>query len=85
MSSWHQITIALPAPDMQGHTSNTGSAAYNRKLSENRAQAVKDYLSRAHAKRTLTAKGYGLNRPIDTNETEEGRANNRRVQLKVLK
>lgn len=72
--------------EVQGHTSNTGSAAHNQKLSERRAQAVKDYLSRnAHAKGTLSVRGYGLTHPIDTNETEEGRANNRRVQLEVLK
>lgn len=72
--------------EVQGHTSNTGSAAYNQKLSERRAQAVKNYLSRnAHTNGTLTARGYGLTQPIDTNETEAGRANNRRVQLEVLK
>lgn len=71
--------------EVQGHTSNTGSAAHNQKLSERRAQAVKDYLSRAHANGRITAKGYGLTQPIDNNETEAGRANNRRVQLEVLK
>ncbi len=72
--------------EVQGHTSNTGSAAHNQKLSERRAQAVNDYLSRnIHVKGALTARGYGLTQPIDTNETEEGRANNRRVQLEVLK
>ena len=78
--------------EVQGHTSNTGSAAHNQKLSERRALAVKDYLSRksahgccAHAGGALTARGYGLTQPTDTNETEAGRANNRRVQLEVLK
>lgn len=72
--------------EVQGHTSNTGTAAYNQKLSERRAQAVKDYLSRkTQAGGALTARGYGLTQPIDTNETEAGRANNRRVQLEVLK
>jgi OOP family OmpA-OmpF porin len=72
--------------EVQGHTSNTGSAAHNLKLSERRAQAVKDYLIRnTQGSGTLTARGYGLTQPIDTNETEEGRANNRRVQLEVLK
>ncbi len=70
--------------EVQGHTSSTGTAAYNQRLSERRAQAVKGYLSRAHAKGTLTARGYGLTRPIDTNDTEAGRANNRRVQLEEL-
>lgn len=72
--------------EVQGHTSNTGSAAYNQKLSELRAMAVKDYLGRTSpAKGSLTARGYGLSQPIDSNETEAGRANNRRVQLEVLK
>lgn len=73
--------------EVQGHTSSTGTAAYNQRLSEHRAQAVKNYLSSksAQADRTLTARGYGLTQPIDTNETEAGRANNRRVQLEVLK
>ncbi len=72
--------------EVQGHTSSTGTTAYNQRLSERRAKAVKDYLSRTtHAGKTLTARGYGLTQPIDTNETEEGRANNRRVQLEVLK
>jgi OOP family OmpA-OmpF porin len=72
--------------EVQGHTSNTGSAAHNLKLSERRAKAVKDYLIRnTQGSGTLTARGYGLTQPIDTNETEEGRANNRRVQLEVLK
>ena len=71
--------------EVQGHTSSTGTAAYNQRLSERRAKAVKDYLSRNTHAKGLTARGYGLTRPIDTNETEEGRANNRRVQLEVLK
>ncbi|MGR9013167.1 MAG: OmpA family protein [Gammaproteobacteria bacterium] len=84
------ITVIKDNPgihiEVQGHTSNTGSADHNQILSERRAMAVKDYLSGStYAKRTLTARGYGLTQPIDTNETETGRANNRRVQLEVLK
>lgn len=72
--------------EVQGHTSSTGTVAYNQRLSERRALAVKNYLSRnIQTDGTLTARGYGLTRPIDTNETEAGRANNRRVQLEVLK
>lgn len=72
--------------EVQGHTSSTGTIIYNQRLSERRAQAVKNYLS-GHRQTggALTARGYGLTRPIDTNETEAGRANNRRVQLEVLK
>ncbi|MBL6985513.1 MAG: OmpA family protein [Methylobacter sp.] len=84
------IAVIKDNPDIhievQGHTSNTGSADHNQILSERRATAVKDYLSgSAYAKRTLTARGYGFTQPIDTNETETGRTNNRRVQLEVLK
>lgn len=72
--------------EVQGHTSSTGTAVHNQKLSERRALAVKNYLTRnIHNGGTLTARGYGLTQPIDTNETEEGRANNRRVQLEVLR
>ncbi|NOT12183.1 MAG: OmpA family protein [Methylococcaceae bacterium] len=76
--------------EVQGHTSNTGSADYNQRLSERRAHAVKSYLAqhaneKEQAEHNLTAKGYGLTQPIDTNETEAGRANNRRVELKVIK
>jgi OOP family OmpA-OmpF porin len=70
--------------EIQGHTCNIGSAAYNQKLSENRAQAVMDYLVRhGIPSYRLTAKGYGLTEPVASNETEEGRAKNRRVELSV--
>ncbi|MDO9214594.1 MAG: OmpA family protein [Methylococcales bacterium] len=71
--------------EVQGHTSNTASAAHNLKLSVRRANAVADYLNkRIRGPHKLVPHGYGLTRPIDTNETEAGRANNRRVQLEVL-
>lgn len=71
--------------EVQGHTSNTWTAPYNMKLSERRANAVLDYLKhKVNNPGALTAHGYGLTRPIDTNDTEEGRANNRRVQLEVI-
>ncbi len=71
--------------EVQGHTSSTASAAYNMKLSVRRADAVANYLNkRIHGPHKLIPHGYGLTRPIDTNETEVGRANNRRVQLEVL-
>jgi OOP family OmpA-OmpF porin len=71
--------------EVQGHTSSTASAAYNMKLSVRRADAVAKYLNkRIHGPHKLIPRGYGLTRPIDTNETEAGRANNRRVQLEIL-
>jgi OOP family OmpA-OmpF porin len=72
--------------EIQGHTDNVGTAAYNLKLSDNRAKSVRDYLKNKVGKETgLSAKGYGLTQPVDSNATEQGRANNRRVQLNVLK
>jgi len=71
--------------EVQGHTSSTASAAYNMKLSIRRADAVANYLNkRIYGPHKLIPRGYGLTRPIDTNETAAGRANNRRVQLEVL-
>ena len=69
--------------EIQGHTSNTGSYKHNLDLSTRRALAVKNYLTKATGATNLTSKGYSWDRPIDSNETEAGRANNRRVQLEV--
>ncbi len=71
------------AIEVQGHTSKTGSLKHNIDLSERRAKAVKKYLVNGSNSANLTTKGYGWTQPIDTNETEAGRANNRRVQLEV--
>ena len=69
--------------EVQGHTSQTGSFKHNMKLSERRALAVKKYLVDGTHSPNLTTRGYGWTQPIDSNDTEEGRANNRRVQLEV--
>jgi OOP family OmpA-OmpF porin len=69
--------------EVQGHTSKTGTFKHNMDLSERRANAVKEYLLRGHDFPNVTSRGYGWTQPIDTNDTEEGRANNRRVQLEV--
>ena len=68
-----------------GHTDNIGTAADNLKLSENRAKAVITYLvgKGVDAKR-LTSKGYGATQPVADNKTEEGRALNRRTELKIV-
>ena len=71
------------AIEVQGHTSKTGGFKHNMILSERRALAVKKYLIRETHSHNITSRGYGWTRPIDTNDTEEGRANNRRVQLEV--
>jgi len=69
---------------VKGYTDTTGSVSGNLKLSDKRANAVKNYLveNGIDASR-LTAKGYGQESPIDTNDTRAGRTNNRRVEVKV--
>ena len=71
--------------EISGHTDNIGSDRANQKLSDQRAQSVVDYLVKNDiAKDRLEAKGYGKTRPIATNKTEEGRQENRRVEIEVL-
>ncbi|MBE9559953.1 MAG: OmpA family protein, partial [Proteobacteria bacterium] len=71
--------------EIQAHTDYKGSGDANLKLSEQRAQSVKDYLvSQGVVEKRLVAKGYGESQPIADNKTEEGRAKNRRVELKVI-
>jgi len=72
--------------EISGHTDNIGKADYNQKLSEKRAKAVVDFLDKEDIDiKRLSFKGYGSSKPIDTNETEEGQANNRRVEFLILK
>ena len=72
--------------ELSGHTDGKGSVAYNQKLSEQRAQAVYDYLVKAGVSAdNLTWKGYGKSEPIATNDTAEGRQLNRRVELRLIK
>ncbi len=72
--------------EIGGHTDNTGSREYNEKLSQDRAKSVYDYLV-AHgiAADRLQYRGYGMQKPIDTNDTEEGRANNRRTEFTIIR
>jgi OOP family OmpA-OmpF porin len=66
-----------------GHTDNIGTAEYNQKLSERRAQAVVDYLaSKGVYPGRIKPIGMGLSKPIADNATEEGRAQNRRVTIR---
>ena len=71
--------------ELGGHTDNQGSKEHNLLLSKNRANAVKKYLeSQGIAADRLTTNGYADAKSIDTNDTEKGRANNRRMEFKVL-
>jgi outer membrane protein OmpA-like peptidoglycan-associated protein/Tol biopolymer transport system component len=70
---------------IEGYTDNIGKAADNMKLSENRAKAVVNYLVSKNISITrLVAKGFGATKPIADNTSEEGRAQNRRTELKVV-
>jgi OOP family OmpA-OmpF porin len=72
--------------EVDGHTDNVGPAAYNVKLSERRANSVMKYFvdNGVEAER-LTVKGFGLTKPAASNDTKEGRAKNRRVELTPVK
>ena len=71
---------------IEGHTDSVGSEANNQKLSEARASSVMNYLiENGVASMRLTSKGYGESKPIDSNNTREGRANNRRVEINLVK
>ena len=70
--------------EVGGHTDSVGDEAKNEKLSERRAKAVKDFLvSEGIDEGRLSTKGYGEGSPVDTNDTAQGRANNRRVSFKI--
>ncbi|TNE71286.1 MAG: OmpA family protein, partial [Bacteroidetes bacterium] len=70
--------------EISGHTDNTGSATLNETLSQARAQAVVDYLkSKGIAANRMTAMGYGARRPIASNDTSDGRQQNRRTEFEI--
>ncbi len=71
--------------EISGHTDNKGAAQYNLTLSDNRSKSVVDYLvSKGISADRLTWKGYGLTKPIATNDTDEGRQLNRRTEFKIM-
>jgi outer membrane protein OmpA-like peptidoglycan-associated protein len=84
-----QVAKIKASPGMKvqvaGHTDSIGSDAYNQKLSEKRAKAVMDYfIAQGIPASQLSSVGYGKFRPIAPNDTEEGRAKNRRVELHIF-
>ncbi|MDD9938789.1 MAG: OmpA family protein, partial [Myxococcales bacterium] len=71
---------------IEGHTDNVGKAAYNKRLSDRRAAAVVKWLvDHGIGKKRLRSKGFGLERPIADNDSEEGRQQNRRVEFHIKK
>lgn len=71
---------------IEGHTDSDGADAMNQTLSEDRSGAVKNYLiENGIAAERLTSSGYGEQKPIDTNKTAKGKANNRRVEVLLVK
>jgi len=72
--------------EIQGHASAEGTADHNLKLSDRRAKAVMEYLSGSGGVGTsvLTAKGYGVTQPIASNDTEDGKEKNRRVEFVIV-
>lgn len=82
-----EILRAQPGVDVSvdGHTDAIGSDQYNQRLSERRARAVADYLARHGIDRgRLEPRGFGESRPVASNDGEEGRAQNRRVELNTV-
>ena len=72
--------------EISGHTDNVGSEVSNERLSQGRAEAVRAYLVQSGiAPPRIVAKGYGETRPVATNDTDEGRQQNRRVEFLILK
>ena len=72
--------------EIAGHTDNSGSADYNRQLSERRANSVFTFLSQHGIdKKRMVPKGYGPDRPIASNDIEEGRSLNRRIEVRIIK
>ncbi len=71
--------------EIGGHTDSDGTEAYNLRLSQGRAQATVDYLvSKGIARERLTSVGYGQSLPLASNDTEEGKALNRRIEAKII-
>jgi OOP family OmpA-OmpF porin len=72
--------------EMSAHTDSKGSDEYNLKLSDGRAKSVREYIiSKGIAENRIVSQGYGESKPVATNETDEGRQLNRRVEFKIVK
>jgi outer membrane protein OmpA-like peptidoglycan-associated protein len=72
--------------EIGGHTDNVGTPESNIKLSQERANAVRNYIiNKGIAANRITAKGYGDTMPVADNSTEEGRSKNRRTEVSIIK
>ncbi len=81
LKDWGDVDV-----EVSGHTDSRGSDKYNMGLSLRRAEAVRDYLiTKGISADRLTAKGYGESQPLESNDTDEGRFKNRRVELNQIK
>ena len=81
LKKWPTVHLRI-----EGHTDNRGKASANKKLSQARAEAVRDYMiSKGLDASRLTAVGYGPDRPVASNKTSKGRAKNRRIEFVVVK
>lgn len=79
MNQYDKTTVLV-----MGHTDSTGNSSYNQGLSERRAQSVAGYLTqRGVSNYRIQTMGYGQNQPIASNSTEQGRQQNRRVEIKL--
>ena len=72
--------------NIEGHTDSIGSSTYNKKLSQKRAESVKDFLVEREeiSSSRLSARGFGEARPLSDNDSEEGREQNRRVEFNII-
>jgi OOP family OmpA-OmpF porin len=85
ISSLLKANKGIKKMSIEGHTDNRGAADLNKKLSADRAAAVRTYLiQRGVEEGRLESHGFGLEKPIETNDTDQGRAANRRVEFKIL-
>ncbi len=81
-----KVTPGITKLTIEGYTDSTGDAAFNTQLSQDRADAVRTYLAgKGVDAARLESKGFGAESPIASNDTEEGRAKNRRVEFKVAR
>jgi len=82
-----KLLIDIPSLkiEISGHTDNVGSESFNYLLSQQRADAVLTYLlSKGVDNSRVTAKGYGKDKPVASNENSEGRAANRRTEFEII-